>query len=103
SHCFNNPAPMLRCIIHKSAPFLILIESFAYVLPAALAHASAIGTKARCEIVSASVTVRQMRFIGFLRRIWVKGEKKARLGCRLREGVLRQSRSGNYLPMASGQ
>jgi hypothetical protein len=59
---------MLRWAIHN--PLLILTELFGYVFPAALAQASAMGAKTRCEIVSASVAVRQMRFIGFLCRIW---------------------------------
>jgi hypothetical protein len=59
---------MLPWIVHKSAPFLI--GSFGYVLPAALAHASAIGARTRCEIMNASFTIRQMRFMGFFRRIW---------------------------------
>ncbi len=52
--------------------------------------------------MSASVTVPQMRFVGFVLRIWVKGEKKARLGYRLRK-EFRGSRIRELSSQASGQ
>src|ERR1039458_5580414 len=59
------PRIQLRCCVGLFiSPLPFLIESFGYVFPAALAHTSAMGTRARCEIVSASVTIRQMRFTG---------------------------------------
>jgi hypothetical protein len=75
---------MLRWDFHKSAPSFI--ESFGYVFPAALVHASAMGAKARCEIVSASVTFRQMRFMGIPTFTSGIGYKQARLKYRLVEG-----------------
>src|SRR5208282_789173 len=93
------PGIQLRCCVGLfiSPLLIILIESFGYVFPAALAHASAMGARARCEIVSASVTIRQMRFIGFLRRIWYWLQTgPAQLP--IREGV-RGSRDQGMIPL----
>src|ERR1017187_210423 len=96
------PRIQLQCCVGLFiSPLPFLIESFGYVFPAALAHTSAMGARARCEIVSASVTVRQIRFIGCLRRIWYWLQTDpAQLP--IREGV-RGSRDQGDSPMTSGQ